>query len=65
METAKIDTNVEKRYSNKYVFPRGIFIARSSEKRVSITNSNELNQMRFENITRDIRRKTMVLDKFN
>ncbi len=65
VETAKIDTNVEKRYSNKYVFPRGIFVCRTEKKRVSITNSKELNQIRFENFTRDIRRKTMVLNKYN
>ena len=65
VETAKIDTNVEKRYSNKYVFPRGIFVGRTEKKRVSITNSKELNQIRFENFTRDIRRKTMVLNKYN
>ena len=65
VEPDQNDLNVEKRLSNKYVFPRGIFFARNSKKRVSITNSNELNQMRFENITRDIRRKTMVLNKFN
>ena len=65
VETAKIDTNVEKRYSNKYVFPRGIFVSRTEKKRVSITNSKELNQIRFENFTRDIRRKTMVLKKYN
>ena len=65
VETAKIDTNVEKRYSNKYVFPRGIFVSRTEKKRVSITNSKELNQIRFENFTRDIRRKTMVLNKYN
>ena len=65
VETAKIDTNVEKRYSNKYVFPRGIFVGRTEKKRVSITNSKELNQIRFENFTRDIRRKTIVLNKYN
>ena len=65
VETAKIDTNVEKRYSNKYAFPRGIFVGRTEKKRVSITNSKELNQIRFENFTRDIRRKTMVLNKYN
>ena len=50
---------------NKYVFPRGIFVGRTEKKRVSITNSKELNQIRFENFTRDIRRKTMVLNKYN
>ena len=65
VETAKIDTNVEKRYSNKYVFPRGIFVGRTEKKRVSITNSKELNQIRFENFNRDIRRKSMVLNKYN
>ena len=65
VENAKIDTNVEKRYSNKYVFPRGIFVGKTEKKRVSITNSKELNQIRFENFTRDIRRKTMVLNKYN
>ena len=65
VETAKIDTNVEKRYSNKYVFPRGIFFGRTEKKRVSITNSKELNQIRFNNFTRDIRRKTMVLNEYN
>ena len=44
---------VEKRYSNKYVFPRGILFARTEKKRVSITNSNELLQSRFENVNRD------------
>ena len=49
VENAKIDTNV----------------CRTEKKRVSITNSKELNQIRFENFTRDIRRKTMVLNKYN
>ena len=48
---------VEQRYSNKYVFPKGIYFARSSKKRVSITNSKELIQNRFENLTRDIFKK--------
>ena len=67
----KIDNDnkikVEKKYtSSKYVFPKGIFFARSEKRKVSITNMNELNQNRFENISRDIiRRRTLNLNKYN
>ena len=54
---------VEQRYSNKYVFPKGIYFARSSKKRVSITNSKELIQNRFENLTRDIFKKKLLIFK--
>ena len=57
---------VEKRLSNKYIFPKGIYFARSEKKKVSITNSKELNQNRFENSKRDIiKKKTMMLKKYN
>lgn len=65
-ENKKNSIKVEKRYSNKYIFPKGIFFTRSDKKRVSITNSNELNQNRFENIKRDIiKRRTMNFKNFN
>ena len=57
---------VEKRLSNKYVFPKEIFIASSEKRRVSITNLNDLNQNRYENINRDIiKKKTLILKKYN
>lgn len=53
-------TPTEKRNSNKFVFPKGFFFARSSKKKVSVANANELNQNRFEKLTRDmIKRHTM------
>ena len=56
----------EKVENSKYVFPKGIFFARSEKRKVSITNMNELNQNRFENISRDIiRRRTLNLNKYN
>ena len=65
-ENKKKTLRVEKRYSNKYVFPKGIFFARSDKKRVSIANSNELRQNRFDNIVRDIvKRRTMKLKDYN
>ena len=65
-ENKKNSIKVEKRYSNKYIFPKGIFFTRSDKKRVSITNSNELNQNRLENIKRDIiKRRTMNFKNFN
>ena len=66
VEVVNNNLKVEQRYSNKYVFPRGIFIARSSKKRVSITNSKELNKMRFENLARDIfKKRTLNLKNYN
>ena len=57
---------VEKRLSNKYVFPKEIFIASSEKRRVSITNLNDLNQIRSDNINRDIiKKKTFILKKYN
>ena len=56
----------EKRRSSKFIFPKGIFTGRSEKKKVSITNMNELNQNRFNNITRDIiKRRTLSLKKYN
>ena len=56
----------EKRRSSKFIFPKGIFTGRSEKKKVSITNINELNQNRFNNITRDIiKRRTLNLKKYN
>ena len=56
----------EKRRSSKFIFPKGIFTGRSEKKKVSITNINELNQNRFNNITRDIiKRRTLSLKKYN
>ena len=57
---------VEKRLTNKYVFPKEIFIASSEKRRVSITNLNDLNQIRSDNINRDIiKKKTFILKKYN
>ena len=53
--------NYKKRLSTKYVFPNKIFLARGSKKKVTITNINELNKNRFENIEKDIiKRRTFV-----
>ena len=66
VENTNNEEKVEKRYSNKYFFPRGIFVARSDKKRVSITNANELLQSRFNNINRDfIKRRTLNLQNNN
>ena len=62
----KNNINVEKRNSNKYNFPKGIFLSRSSKKRISITNLNELSlsRSRFENISRDIiKKRTLNLNQ--
>ena len=63
VENEKGKLKVEKRLSNKYVFPEGITFARSEEKRVSITNSKELIQNRFENVKNDFLRLTLTLKK--
>ena len=34
--------NIQKKYSSKYVFPKGIYYNRFERKRVSIANANEL-----------------------
>ena len=58
--------NLQKRYSIKYSFPKGIYFTRSLKKRVSITNPMELNQNRLDNIAKDIiRRRTLNLRKYN
>ena len=64
-ENEKDNIKVGKRLSNKYVFPKGITFARSEEKRVSITNSKELIQNRFENIKNDFLGRTITLRKYN
>jgi hypothetical protein len=61
-ESEKNIIKVEKRNSNKYNFPKGILFSRSSKKRISIANLDELSQSRFENIARDIvKRRTLNL----
>ena len=51
----------KKRFSTKYVFPNRMFLARDSKRKVTITNINELNKNRFENIEKDIiKRRTFV-----
>ena len=65
VENGKDKIKVGKRLSNKYVFPKGITFGRSEEKRVSITNSKELIQNRFENIKNDFLRRTLTLRKYN
>ena len=55
----------QKKYSSKYVFPKGIYFARSEKKRVSIANSNELNQIRLDKINRYfIKRRTLNLKNY-
>ena len=57
---------LQKRYSIKYSFPKGIYFKINLEKRVSITNPRELNQNRLENIAKDIiRKRTLNLKKYN
>ena len=52
--------------STKYVFPNKIFLARGSKKKVTITNINELNKNRFENLQNDIlKRRTFVGGEIN
>ena len=56
----------EKRLSSKYIIPKGIFVGRNERKRISITNTNELNKKRFENIIRDIdKKRTFSLKKYD
>ena len=58
--------NYKKRMSTKYVFPNKIFLARGSKKKVTITNINELNKNRFENLQNDIlKRRTFVGGEIN
>ena len=57
---------LQKRYSIKYSFPKGIYFNRNFEKRVTITNHREMNQNRLENIAKDIiRKRTLNLKKYN
>ena len=64
-ENVKTNRQMEKKYSSKYVFPKGIYFARSEKKRVSIANSNELNQIRLDKINRYfIKRRTLNLKNF-
>jgi hypothetical protein len=66
VENVYNNIRTEKRPSTKYIFPKGIFSGRTTKKKVSITNSNELNQIRVANITRDIiKRRTLNLKKYN
>ena len=65
VENGKNDFILQKRYSTKYTLPRGIFTVKREQKRVSITNSNELNQNRLENIARDIAKKRTFKFKNN
>ena len=51
-EIKKNDVKIGKRYNNNYVFSRGNKSGQILKKRVSITNSSELNQNRFDNITK-------------
>ena len=54
----KIDkVKIDKRFSKKYVFPRGIYFSKTYKKRVSITNLKELNQNRFEKVNGEILRR--------
>ena len=57
---------LQKRYSIKYSFPKGIFFNRHFKKRVSISNPKEMNQNRLDNIAKDIiRKRTLNLKKYN
>ena len=60
------NNKAEKKDINKYNLPRGIYIARSSKKKVSITNINELNKNRVDNIERDIiKKRTLKMKQYN
>ena len=64
VENENIDTTIEKRLSSKYIIPIGLFSGRSEKKRISITNSNELNKKRFENMIRVVdKKRTFSLKK--
>ena len=66
IESGKSIKNYEKKYSSKYVFPKGLYLGRSEKKRVSIANKNELNQNRLENMNRYfIKRRTVNLKNYN
>ena len=65
-EEIKNNLFLQKRYSTKYVFHEKLFINRDIKRRVSITNMNELNRNRFENLERDIlRKRTFVRREIN
>jgi len=57
VETGINNINIENKFSNRYLFPKGILINKTFKKKVSITNLNELNQYRFFNIERDVIKK--------
>ena len=62
----KDDINIQKRYSSKFSFPKGILRVNRDKRRISITNSSELKQNRLENIARDIiKKRTFNLKKYN
>ena len=66
IESGKSIKNYEKKYSSKYIFPKGLYLGRSEKKRVSIANKNELNQNRLENMNRYfIKRRTVNLKNYN
>ena len=65
-ENGEKDIKMQKKLSHRYIFPKGIYSAINTKKRVSIANLNELNQNRFDNISREIiRRRTINLGKYN
>ena len=64
-KTLSKSIRVDKRLSNKYIFPKGIYFARSDKKRVSIANSNELNLNRLENISKEfIKKRSQKLNEY-
>ena len=64
--TADINIKIGKRFNNNYIFSKGNNQGQMIKKRVSITNSSELNQNRFENITKSfIKKRTFNLNRWN